>query len=216
MSRQHHNACLGNLQLQLYPNAIQLAECQRLRERVFAHELGWVPPSGDGRERDKFDQGSLHVAILQHWQIIGYLRVTPANRAWMLDRCFAFLLDTTSKMTRPMDSLEVSRLAVDPAYRGKIDRLGFSVLDWLIRGLVEHAKRLECRYWYVVLARPVYLLLQAKGLDCQLLGEVRKMPDGVETLAARIDMERFLRKAPTFFEQSLKLPIPSAQTAMTP
>lgn len=216
MSRQHHRASLGSLQLQLQPNDHQLAECQRLRERVFAHELGWVAPSGDGRELDSFDKGSLHVAVLLHWQVVGYLRVTPVASPWMLDHCFTFLLDSTRDSARPRDSLEVSRLAVEPAYRGRTDRQGFSVLDWLIRGLVEHAGRLGCRYWYVVLARPVYQLLQAKGMDCQLLGDTRRMPDGVETLAARIDMEHFLAQAPTFYGHGLKRSRPTAQTAMTP
>lgn len=207
---------LDGLQLLLTPHERQLVECQHLREQVFARELGWVSCSPEGREQDDYDAGSLHVAVRHQLKIVGYLRITPADCRWMLEDCFPFLLTADKYPNRPRLAVEVSRLAVHPSYRGQIDHQGFSVLDWLIRGLVAHTQALNCQHWYVVLALPVFHLLCAKGMSCQPLGEAKRMPDGVVTIAARIDMLQFLARAPLFFGQEHRCSPPRYQTAITP
>lgn len=195
-----------NFRLVLSPHLHQMAAYQRLREAVFAHELGWVPASADGLERDAFDTSSLHVAVSHRWRAAGYLRLTPEGAPWMLNECFDFLLAPESRHAIPANSLEISRLAVAQEYRG-VSLLGaYGVFDLLIKGIIEHSLSAGVRYWYVVVAEPIHRLLLSKGLPCERLGPQVRMPDGVQALALRIDLDSFLANAPTFYSAGLAVP----------
>lgn len=188
------------------PHLSQLAACQALREAVFARELGWVPSSADGQERDQFDPFSVHVAVIHRWRPAGYLRLTPYGTPWMLSECFDFLLEPGTARDFASDSLEVSRLAVERNYRGHKQLGAFGVFDLLIKGIVEHSLSSGARYWYVVVAEPVYQLLLNKHLPCERLGPLVQMPDGVRTLALRIDLNAFLEVAAPFFTADRHIP----------
>jgi N-acyl-L-homoserine lactone synthetase len=181
------------------PHPSQLPACLELREAVFAHELRWVPSSPDGRERDQFDPFSVHVAVIHRWRSAGYLRLTPYGAPWMLSECFDFLLEPGAARDFETDSLEVSRLAVDRQYRGHKQLGAFGVFDLLIKGIIDHSLASGARYWYVVVAEPIYRLLLNKHLPCERLGPLVTMPDGVRTLAVRIDLMAFLAIAAPFF-----------------
>lgn len=191
----------------------QLPACRQLREAVFAHELRWVTPSADGQERDRFDSFSVHVAVIHRWLPAGYLRITPYGAPWMLSECFDFLLEPGVAARFEPDSLEVSRLAVARNYRGHRQLGGFGVFDLLIKGIVDQSLATATRYWYVVVAEPVYRLLLSKGLPCDRLGPQVQMPDGVQTLAVRIDLRAFLAVAPPFFTDALDQPQPALARA---
>ena len=184
----------------------QLPACLELREAVFAHELGWVPHSVDGRERDQFDPFSVHVAVIHRWRPAGYLRLTPQGKPWMLSECFDFLHEPGISRNFESDSLEVSRLAVERQYPGHKPLGTFGVFDLLIKGIVEHSLASNARYWYVVVAEPIYRLLLSKGLPCERLGPQVRMPDGVQTLAVRIDLAAFLAIAAPFFTDGYQCP----------
>ncbi len=181
------------------PHLSQLPACLELREAVFARELNWVPSSADGRERDQFDPFSVHVAVIHRWRPAGYLRLTPHGAPWMLSECFDFLLEPGIAREFDSDSLEVSRLAVERQYRGHKQLGAFGVFDLLIKGIVDHSLNSGARYWYVVVAEPIYRLLLSKQLPCERLGPLVSMPDGVQTLAVRIDLTAFLQVAAPFF-----------------
>lgn len=185
----------------------QIQACRELRERVFAHELQWVPRSADGQERDAFDSGSVHVAVIHQWQVAGYLRITPYGKPWMLNECFSFLLEAGARSEMGQDSLEVSRLAVERKHRGRTLHDHYSVFDQLITGIIDYSLRTHCRYWFVVVAEPIYRLLLKKGLPCARLGPIVQMPDGVQTLAVRIDMQAFMYSAPSFFSAATGLQV---------
>lgn len=190
-------------QLLVSPELQQIQACRELRERVFAHELQWVKCSADGQERDGFDEGSVHVAVIHQWQVAGYLRITPYGQPWMLSECFSFLLESGAEADIPQDSLEVSRLAVERRHRGRTIHGRYGVFDQLIKGIIEQSMRTHCRYWFVVVAEPIYRLLQKKGLPCERLGPIVQMPDGVQTLAVRIDLQVFMQTAAPFYSADL-------------
>lgn len=188
------------------PRMTQLPACMELREAVFARELRWVPTSADGQERDLFDPFSVHVAVIHRWRPAGYLRLTPYGSPWMLSECFDFLLEPGIAENFEPDSLEVSRLAVERQYRGHKQLGSFGVFDLLIKGIVDHSLSTAARYWYVVVAEPIHRLLLSKGLPCERLGPLVQMPDGVQTLAVRIDLTAFLAVAAPFFTAALDNP----------
>lgn len=192
-------------QLVVSPELQQIQACRELRERVFAQELQWVKCSADGQERDAFDAGSVHVAVIHQWQVAGYLRITPYGKPWMLSECFSFLLEPGAGCEMAQDSLEVSRLAVERKHRGRNTHGSYGVFDQLIRGIIEYSMRTHCRYWFVVVAEPTYRLLLKKGLPCERLGPIVRMPDGVQTLAVRIDLPAFMQTAAPYFSADLKL-----------
>lgn len=176
-----------------------------LRERVFAQELNWVPASANGLEIDEFDAHSIHVAVTHNAVAAGYLRLTPYGRPWMLTEHFKFLLEQEELHNLQRNSMEISRLAVSSQYRGQAILDEFGVFDLLIKGITLHALENGVRYWYVVVSAKIHRLLLSKGLPCERVGPTVLMPDGVRTLAARIDVDLFSHYADSFYrEQSLE------------
>jgi len=172
-----------------------------LRERVFAQELNWVSASANGREIDEFDAHSIHVTVTHNAAAAGYLRLTPYGRPWMLTERFKFLLEQEELHNLQRNSLEISRLAVSSQYRGQAILDEFGVFDLLIKGITLHALENGVRYWYVVVSAKIHRLLLSKGLPCERVGPTVLMPDGVKTLAARIDVELFSHYADRFYRE---------------
>lgn len=106
-------------------------------------------------------------------RVAGYLRITPYGKPWMLNECFSFLLEAGARSEMGQDSLEVSRLAVERKHRGRILHDHYSVFDQLISGIIDYSLRTHCRYWFVVVAEPIYRLLLKKGSALRTPGAYR-------------------------------------------
>ena len=163
---------------------------QALRHEVFARELCWVPQRADALESDRYDAHSIHVGMRHGRCAAAYLRITPHHAPWMLFECFDFLLDSPDRCEQQPDSIEISRLAVDARYRARTLEAGHSAIDLLIFGTFQFSLHNGIRYWFVVVAEPVHRLLLRKGIACQPLGPVVRMPDGVHTRALRVDVDQ--------------------------
>lgn len=174
-------------------------ECYELRHQVFAEELKWVDTNTDQQEVDQFDLSSSHIVASMEGSVKGYMRITPENNRWLLTEVFPFLIENYEEHQFLDNSVEVTRLAVDQAFRGNKEHNNFSMLDMLIKGLLQYSLKSECKHWYIVVSEQVFRLLNKKGLNCVPLGPVVKMPDGVRTLAARIDVDEFVSNCDEYF-----------------
>lgn len=72
----------------LYPDTMR--QMFRLRHDVFCQKLGWVKPSDDGLERDRFDRrGAIYLVSLDdHEDVDGCWRLLPTTEPNMLSHVF--------------------------------------------------------------------------------------------------------------------------------
>src|SRR3954468_13850340 len=74
------------------PTLSELRKVSELRAEVFCRELGWTGSPEDRVERDEFDDGSTHIAVLdEESEVIGAVRMTRSGAPWMLDTVFSAL-----------------------------------------------------------------------------------------------------------------------------
>ena len=187
-----------------------LNDCYRLRHDVFAQELGWVDEDNQGLERDKFDFASNHILISQNKKVNAYMRITPKHAPWLLTDTFSFLINEGKDHEFLDNSLEVTRLAVDAKFRSLRLHQQFTLCDMLIKGLIKYSLENDITHWYIVVSLEIYNLLNRRGFDCKKLGKVTTMPDGVRTLAARIDIQEFIENCAAYY---LDFTIPEQQMA---
>jgi len=174
-------------------------ECFKLRYDVFYKELGWVKDNKEKLEIDKYDSFSKNVVISNGFKVNAYSRITPADKPWLLKDSFSFLIDEGQSHNFLSSSIEITRFAVDAESRRKRVEGGYTLLDMMIKGLVKYSVEHQIKNWYVVIKEEVSILFRRRGLTCHALGETVVMPDGVRTLAARINVEEFIKKCEAYY-----------------
>ncbi len=92
-------------------------QVHRLRHEVFVEELGWSDlASADGLERDQFDRpDAVHHICVRDGKVAGYLRMLPSVEPHLLSDVFPGLCE--GPLPRGLDTYEMSRYCVAPAYR---------------------------------------------------------------------------------------------------
>ena len=180
-------------------------ECYKLRHDVFYDELGWVHENRDRLEIDQFDSFSKNVVISNKGRVNAYLRITPADKPWLLKESFSFLIDEEANQNFYESSIEVTRFAIDAESRNRKLSGRYTILDLMIKGLIKLSVENQVKHWYVVLTKEVSILFRRRGLNCHPLGKTVVMPDGVKTLAARIDVEEFITNCQGYYLSDVAL-----------
>lgn len=167
----------------------------RLRHRVFAERLKWVPVRHDGLDRDIYDTHSHSIGVFtEPSQIVGVVRLTPAPGPFMLEREFSACLAGTHLIRKAPDTAEISRLAVDPteAYRG----LSARVVETIFEGMYQWCQLHDVRYTYMVSGSRLVRVVQRLGWPFVLVGQpITLPPAGVCSVAALLDITRSARYA---------------------
>jgi acyl-homoserine lactone synthase len=117
-----------------YPALME--QVHRLRHHVFVRELGWSGlDSPGGLERDQFDRDdAVHHICVRDGKVAGYQRMLPTLEPHLLSDVFPELCQ--GPLPRGLDTYELTRYCVDPAYRE--GRRGVSsVGSELMAGFVE-------------------------------------------------------------------------------
>ena len=197
------------------------AKAHSLRHTIFCQELGWVPETRDHFEVDGYDQHAVPIGVFDEDQNLkAFLRIIMRPNVFMLEKEFPYLLEKDYKMRNDRDTVEISRLCVEPEARN--DRISgnfgvHSVSMILYKGVYHWCLQNKIRFLYLVVEEKVYRLLCAKGFPCKLVGEPKIMPDGVIAVAAMLDWREFERtsylKRPkmfSWFQLKLIKPCPSA------
>jgi N-acyl-L-homoserine lactone synthetase len=179
-------------------DALTFDAALRLRQAVFAHELAWVPPGADGRERDRCDAAARHFAVFARAEstpldeaaarLIAYARVLLPEAGLMLEREFAALVHGLPLRMSRGRAFEVSRLVVDARWRG--------VLSNERRGAVEHLGRAIARWaasqgrteWLSVCEVRHVRALRQRGLPFNRFGHVIEYQAGVPVCAVRLNL----------------------------
>lgn len=168
----------------------ELRKVGELRADVFCRELGWAGTPEDRVERDEFDDGSTHIAVLDgQSEVVGAVRLIGSTAPWMLDTVFRRLAPA-GRITRGADAAEASRLAVRRHWRGKRLGNGMRACDLLYKAAYVYCRITGIRYLYMVVSDIVLAHMQRSGLPCRALGAPQQMPDGVRAATVVLDWTR--------------------------
>jgi len=170
-------------------------QAYHLRHRVFCHELGWAPQRENAREMDEYDNRAIFLGVFDEKdRLLAFLRLIMPQTTFMLENEFSLLVGPEHKIRKEDDTVEVSRLCVDPEARGyRISgSFGSYNISMLLYKCVYHwCIRMNIRYLYLVVEKKIYRLLHLNGFPCKIIGKPKTMPDGVIALAAIMDWREF-------------------------
>ena len=169
----------------------QLAQSYRLRHKVFAESLKWVPETDDRQEMDLYDLWGTTVGLVRDdGTVVGAARLLPSSGQFMLENEFGALLPAGYQIRKTSDTAEITRLAVDPEIRDR--GLSAKMMLVLLKGVYQWAVANDIRYYYLEVEHRFFRTLRALGFPCQMIGTpVVLPPAGASSVAALYDMVRF-------------------------
>ena len=169
----------------------QLAQSYRLRHKVFAESLKWVPEAADEQEIDLYDLWGTTIGLVRYdGAVVGVARLLPSSGQFMLEKEFGALLPADYRIRKNSDTAEITRLAVDPEIQDK--GLSSKMMLALLKGIYQWAVENDIRYYYLEVEHRFFRTLRALGFPCEMIGEpVVLPPAGTSSVAALYDMVRF-------------------------
>ena len=196
--------CEGEMFVKTLSSPEELAQAYRLRHKVFAETLRWVPPTDDGQEMDMYDLWGTSIGLVGgDGQVLGLARLLPSSGQFMLEQDLCMLLPPGQVVRKERDTAEITRLALDPAITDK--GLSSRLLLSLIKGIYQWALVHDVRYFYLEVEHRLFRVLQAIGIPCDPLGPpVALPPAGAVSVAAMMDIVNceyvLARKRPQLME----------------
>ena len=164
----------GELLVKVLENEEELRQACRLRHRVFAEKLRWVPERNDQLESDVYDAWSTSIGLFSNQQLLGMVRMTPAPFPFMLESEFSGCLVGTHRVRKNLDTAEITRLAIDPAI---VDRgLSAKLMRTIFKGIYQWAHPNHIRYTYLVVESKLLRILQHMWTSCDPLGPPVALP----------------------------------------
>lgn len=169
----------------------ELTQAYRLRHRVFAEKLQWVPPTEDGQEMDMYDLWGVTVGVFGYdGMLLGMARLLPHSGKFMLEHEFGALLHQGYAIRKAPDTAEITRLAVNPDIQDA--KLSSRIMLGVLKGIYQWAVENEIRYYYLEVEHRFLRALRMLGFPCEPVGPVVKLPPAeVGAVAAIYDMVRF-------------------------
>lgn len=174
-----------------------LTQAYRLRHRIFAERLKWVPERADRLEADLYDTWSTSIGVFaDDTRLIGLVRMTHAPVPFMLESEFSACLVGNHRVRKETDTAEITRLAVDPeiADRGLSARL----MKVIFKGMYQWCLLHDVRYTYMVVEHRLLRVVQRMGWPCQAIGEPVALPPAeVLSIGGLLDLNKFRSQAST-------------------
>ena len=173
----------------------QKEQAFRIRHRLFAETLHWVPEVASGLEIDAYDTCTEMIGVLNpDGRVLGQVRVHEASVPYMIEREFASVLGASPIPFKGRDTAELTRFGVLPEARAQVVQTPFGAFDLftlLFKGAYIWSKAHGVRTIYGVTDRRVFRLLHLRGLPFEAVAPPKLMPDGVTAVAIRLDWARF-------------------------
>ena len=194
----------GGFFIKTLKEGADLQQAYRLRHRVFAETLQWVPPTEDGKEMDMYDLWGVTIGLFGYdGVLLGMARLLPSSGKFMLESDFGALLPEGYVIRKERDTAEITRLAVHPDIRDA--KLSTQIMLGILKGIYQWAVENEIRYYYLEVEQRFLRALRMLGFPCEPIGPVVKLPPaGAGVVAALYDMVRFddenMQKRPGFLD----------------
>jgi acyl homoserine lactone synthase len=169
----------------------------KLRHRVFAERLKWVPERADRLEADMYDAWSTSLGVFNDGgDLLGLVRMTHAPVPFMLESEFSACLVGNHRVRKETDTAEITRLAVDPAIADR--GLSARLMKTIFKGMYQWCLRHHVRYTYMVVEHRLLRVVQRMGWPCQAIGEPVALPPAeVFSIGGLLDLEEFRAQAAT-------------------
>jgi len=185
----------AGLRLERLRSPAELDQAFRLRHRLFAETLHWVPEHPSGLEIDEYDSCTELIGILDaQRRLLGLVRMHESSVPFMIEREFATVLGSNAIPFKARDTAEITRFGLDPQARAQKvwTRHGcFDLFTLLLKGIYRWSVGHGVRTVFAVVDHRVFRLLHLRGFPFEALAEPKVMPDGVVALAIRLDWARF-------------------------
>lgn len=166
-------------------------ECYRLRHLVFCETLRWLPTNLSGLEIDHFDNWATLLGIFSsRGNLVGSMRLLPANRPFMLETDFAGLISAEHRIHKEDNTAEVSRFMVAPSWKGR----GLSILHTLLlmKGLYQWSLVNGIKNIYAVIEKRFWRMLFLIGFSWRPIGLIKALPPGnIESVPVILDWDEF-------------------------
>ncbi|MBS0150098.1 MAG: GNAT family N-acetyltransferase [Nitrospira sp.] len=168
----------------------EFTQAYRLRHKVFAEALRWVPPTDDGQEMDMYDLWGTSIGLLDSSGTLhGMARLLPATGLFMLEQDLRMLLPSSHILRKERDTAEITRLAINPDIKDK--GLSARLLLTLVKGIYHWALAHDVRFLYMEVDYRFFRVLNAMAIACDPLGPpVALPPAGALSIAAVMDIVR--------------------------
>lgn len=203
----------GEMLVKTLHHESDLKLASRLRHRVFAEQLGWVPCTRDGMEIDMYDLWGTMVGLFHRdGRLLAMTRLLSSTGFFMLEKDLSALLPAGYHLRKEADTAEITRLAIDPEIRDR--GLSHRLLLTLLKGIYQWSIANEVRYFYLEVEHRFFRTLRAMGLLCEPLGlPVMLPPAQAPSIAARLDIqsceEQYARRQPQLLEWMATFVTPS-------
>ncbi|MDA8100639.1 MAG: GNAT family N-acetyltransferase [Nitrospiraceae bacterium] len=174
-----------------------LVKAYRLRHRIFAEKLRWVPVTKSELEIDGYDADAEHLGVFDaDNRLLAYVRLLSADRRYMLEDEFRIVLGPGGTFLKSGDTCELTRFCVDQQTRQEeiVTPFGtFPLFMLLFKGVYHWGMQHGAPVLYAVTDRIVYKLLCMRGFPCERLGPSVRMPDGVVAVGLRMDWRNCMK-----------------------
>lgn len=163
----------------------------RLRHRIFAELLQWVPCRPDKLEIDEYDATAVMIGLLNDkGRLLGTVRMLPSSSPFMLERDFRSFVSPDYVIRKEIDTMEITRLAVDPTVGGK--GLSSRLMVRLFKGMYRWCLANDVRYCYLEVEQYFLRMIRILGFPCEAIGPVVLVPPAnASSQAALLDLDRF-------------------------
>jgi N-acyl-L-homoserine lactone synthetase len=181
--------------VELLRAAAEKEQAFRLRHRLFAEALHWVPEVPSGLEVDGYDAFTEMIGILDgQRRVLGQVRMHESGVPYMIEREFATVLGSGLLPFKGRDTAEITRFGVAAEarlLRAKSRHGDYDLATLLLKGVYRWSLARNVRTVFAVVDHRVFRLLTLRGFPFETMAEPKRMPDGVVALAIRLDWNRF-------------------------
>lgn len=183
----------------------ELEQSYRLRHRVYAENLKWVPYSSDQCDIDIYDSWADSVGLFhREGRLVGVIRLLPSVEPFMLEKEFRAFLGSDFQIRKQSDTNEITRLALDPSL-SHLKGLSARILRTLLKGLYLWTVENGIRYSYMVVEERFLRVLHIMGFPARPISSpIAFPPAGARSIAAMLDWDEFraenASRRPAFFE----------------
>lgn len=195
--------CEGEFLVKALESEEEFRQAYRLRHRVFAEKLRWVPERADRLESDIYDAWSTAIGIFSSQnELLGMVRMTPAPFPFMLESEFSGCLVGSHHVRKELDTAEITRLAVDPAI---VDRgLSAKLMRTIFKGMYHWTLANNIHYTYLVVESRLLRVVQRIGWPCHAIGAPVALPPAyVLSVGALLDLDEFRANAASRYPEML-------------
>jgi len=182
-------------QVELLRFGAEKEQAFRIRHRLFAETLHWVPEVASGLEVDDYDTCTEMIGVVDaQRRVLGQVRVHDSSVPYMIEKEFATVLGSSPIPFKGRDTAELTRFGVLPEARAQVIQTphgDFDLFSLLFKGAYRWSRLHGVRTIYGVTDRRVFRLLHLRGFPFEAVAEPKRMPDGVVAVAIRLDWARF-------------------------